>query len=259
MHTMTHATAGASSRPSALSGIALIVKRELATYFGTRAGWVIGALMLVALGILFNTRAVGSSARYSSDVLQQFVYDASGVAMVTAILVSIRLIAEERKSGTLPLLLSSSLTEGQIVFAKYLSAVAFLFILALVSLYIPALVFVRGKVSIGHIFAGYLGLMLLGSAVVAIGTFASAIARSLVVAGAVATAITAVLVLLWTLARIIDGPLGDVVGAMALHDKHFRPFMQGTISLEHVVFYLSVTWFFLVLARMGLESRRWSS
>ncbi len=248
-----------SGRPSAVTGIALIVRRELGTYFGTRSGWIIAALVLMAMGILFNTRAVGSSARYSSDVLSQFIYDASGVAIAAAVLVSIRLIAEERKQGTLALLMNSSLTEGEIVFAKYLSAVVFLELLLLFSLYIPALVFLRGKVSIGHIATGYLGLILLASAVVAIGTFASSIARSQVVAGAVAAAITAVMVLLWTLARIIDGPLGDFVGHMALHDRHFRPFMQGTLSLQHVAFYVSVTAVFLVLARNGLEARRWTS
>ena len=247
------------TRPSAARGIALIVRRELGTYFGTRSGYVIGALMLMAEGLLFNTRAVGSSARYSSDVLSQFLFDASGVVMACAILVSIRLVAEERRSGTLTLLMNSSLTEGEIIFAKYLSAVLFLGILGVISLYIPLLVFVRGKVSVGHIFTGYFGLMLIGSAVVAIGTFASSIARSQVMAGAVAAAVTTVLVVLWMLARIVDGPLGDLVGSLALHDKHFRPFMQGTLSLEHVVFYLSVTAVFLVLARNGLESRRWSS
>lgn len=253
------AMANTRGRPSAASGVALIVRRELGTYFGTPSGWIIAALVLMAEGILFNTRAVGSSARYSSDVLSQFIYDASGVAMAAAILVSIRLIAEERKQGTLALLMNSSLTEGEIVLAKYLSALAFLAVLLGLSLYIPALVFVRGKVSIGHIATGYAGLFLLASAVVAIGTFASSIAKSQVVAGAVASAITAVMVLLWTLARIIDGPLGDLVGHMALHDRHFRPFMQGTLSLQHVLFYVSVSALFLVLARNGLEARRWTS
>jgi ABC-2 type transport system permease protein len=104
-----------------------------------------------------------------------------------------------------------------------------------------------------------LGLYLLGAAVVAIGTFGSAVARSQVVAAVIGGSITVVLLLVWMLARLVDGALGDVIGQLALWDKHFTPFMRGTVSVADILYYLSITTFFLVLARNGLESRRWSS
>lgn len=244
-------------KPSAGAGIALIVKRELATYFGSRSGYVIAALILLVDGILFNVFAVGSTSRYSTDVLSDFFFFSSGVTMIAAILISMRLIAEDRQSGALPLLTTSSLSDGEIVFAKFLSGFAFLAALVAITIYMPLLIFLNGKVSLGHIFAGYVGLLCIGAAATAIGTFGSAIASSQVVAVVVSSAIVVFLLLQWMLARIVDGPLSDVIGYLSFHDKHFRPFMEGTVSLRDVIYYLSVAALFLVLARNSLEGRRW--
>lgn len=251
------ATSGA--RPSARRGLTLIVRRELGVYFGSRGGWLVASLVLLITGILFNAEAVGTGSKFSADVLADFFKDASGVMMVGAILISMRLVAEERQAGTLPLLLNSSLTEGELILAKFLSAWLFLVVIMTVGAYMPLLIFLRGKVSLGHLAAGYLGLYLLGAAVVAIGTFGSAVARSQVVAAVIGGSITVVLLLVWMLARLVDGALGDLIGQLALWDKHFTPFMRGTITAADILYYLSVTAFFLVLARNGLESRRWSS
>lgn len=251
--------AGTTGRPSAASGIARIVRRELSTYLGTRAGWVFIGLTLMFGGVAFNVFAVGKGAQFSADVMGEFFYNFSGVMIAAGYLVSLRSIVEERKSGTLPLLMSSSLTEGEIIIAKYLAQMSFLGIVLLISIYIPALVFIRGKVSFGHIAVGYLGVLLLCSAVVAIGTWASSIAKGWLIAGAVSLVTLALFVLWWQIARAVDGPMRDVLEAMALHNKHFLPFKQGTLSSNHVVFYLSMTVVFLTMARNGLEARRWSS
>ena len=244
-------------RPSALSGIGLIVRRELSTYFRSRSGYVIGALVLLIDGLLFNVFAIGKGEKYSADVLSDFFFFSSGIVMIASVLISMRLIAEERQSGSLPLLTTSSLSDGEIIAAKFLSGFTFLVILTAVTIYMPLLILKNGLVSPGHIFAGYLGLICLGAASTAIGTFGSAIANSQVVAAVIAGAIVVFMLLQWMLARIVEGPLGDLLGYLSLHDKHFRPFMNGTVSLKDVFFYFSVTAFFLVLARNSLEARRW--
>lgn len=244
-------------KPSALAGVKLIVKRELGQYLSTWSGYVIAAAMLLVSGLLFNVHAIGSSPRYSADVLSDLFFDMSGIVLVGSVLIAMRLIAEERANGTLPLLSGSSLTDGQVVIAKYLSAVAFMAGVLLLSLYLPALVVYSGKVSAGHVFAGYLGLMLLASVAVSISVFGSCLVKSQLVAGIIAGVLIVPLLLMWMLARVVEGPLGDVVGYLALHDKHFRPFMDGNVSTSNVVFYLSVTAFFLVLSRNVLEGRRW--
>jgi hypothetical protein len=83
------------------------------------------------------------------------------------------------------------------------------------------------------------------------------VAPSQLVAVIISGAILVVMLLQWMLARVVEGPLGDVIGYLSLHDKHFRPFMNGTISIKDIVFYLCVTVLFLILARNALEGRRW--
>lgn len=245
------------TRPSAFSGMTLIVRREVSWFFRSRTGYLVTALLLLLTGAAFNFLAIGSSAQYSTDVLHSYFYWSSGLVMVLGLIVSMRSLAEERASGSLPLLTTSSLSDGEIVVAKFLAAYTLVFILTVATVYIPLFVFVNGKVSLGHIFAGYVGLFCLGAMATAIGTFGSAVGESQLVALVISAVILVFGLLLWTGARVIDGPLGDVVGYMSLHDKHFKPFQNGTINLKDVVFYLSVSLFFLMLARNSLEGRRW--
>ncbi len=247
----------ARTKPNAARLMMLVVRRELGQYLTTWSGYVILAALLLFLGLLYNIDAVGSTPKYSSDVLSRFFYDCSGCAVATGVLLAMRLIAEERQNGTLPLLTTSSLREGQIVAAKYVSAMVMIGLFTAISVYMPLLVFYNGAVSFGHIFAGYVGVLCIGSAGVAIGMFGSALVRSQLVAAIISLVITVVMLVLWTLARVVDGALGDIIGYLTLHDKHFNPFMEGTITLANLVYYGSVSLVFLVAARNVLESRRW--
>jgi ABC-2 type transport system permease protein len=121
----------------------------------------------------------------------------------------------------------------------------------------PALILVNGKVSLGHVLVGYAGLVLIGSAAIAIGLFGSALARSQVVAIIVSAAILACLLLLWAVARSVDPPLNRFLSALALHHDNFRPFMLGRLELGTVVYYLAMTYFFLLASTKILEARRW--
>ncbi len=245
------------TKPSAARGIFLIVKREFGQYFGTQSGYIISALTLFLSGLFFHAFALGKGAKFSSDVLSDYFYYSSGTTIAAGVFFAMRLIAEERQTGTLALLSTSSLSEGQIILAKFLSAFLVLSMLILVTAYMPLLVFVNGQVSIGHILAGYLGLLLIGAASVSIGLFGSSLVKSQLVALMISGVITVVMLLLWMTSRIVDGRLGDLIAHFALHDKHFRPFMEGTVTVSNIVYYLSVCVLFLVMARNGLEARRW--
>src|SRR5204862_5505784 len=115
--------------------------------------------------LLFNTKVLGGADKRSSEVLKLFFEMSSGVMMVASVAISMRLVAEERQTGTINLLYSSPVRDGEIIAGKYLSALAFLAITLAVTVFMPLLVMVHGKVSFGHIAVGYLGLLLLGSAV----------------------------------------------------------------------------------------------
>src|SRR5262249_11683157 len=106
--------------------ILLIARRELAAYLRSWTGFVIIAAVLAIDGLLFNAYALGGPDKRSSEVLSLFFYFSSGTTMIASIFISMRLVAEERQTGTLALLYSSPVRDGEIIVGKFLSALAFL-------------------------------------------------------------------------------------------------------------------------------------
>ncbi len=235
----------------------LIARRDLAAYLHGVSGYVIIAAVLFIDGLLFNAFALGQGAQYSHEVLENFFYFCSGTTMIASVLLTMRSFAEERASGTLLLLDTSPVNDWQVVMGKYFAAMAMLTVLTLLTLYLPALIFVNGKVSVGHIAVGYLGLLLLGSATTAIGLFASSLFRSQVAAAIVSGVTVALLLLCWLISDITDPPFADVLAYAALYDKHFQPFQTGRLLTSGVVYYISVTFGFLLLSTRVLDGRRW--
>jgi ABC-2 type transport system permease protein len=234
----------------------LIARRELGAYLKTMSGYVIIAGVLLTDGLLFNVFAMGEASRPSAEILTNFFYLSSGSTIICAILLSMRLLAEEQQNKTIVLLFSSPVADWEIVLGKYLSAVAFLAIFLVATFHIPALVLVYGRASLGHIAAGYLGLLLLGSATLAIGTLGSALTSSQVLA-AIGTALMVVaLIVAHLLVKVTEPPLKEVFGGLA-YWLHFQPFEQGMVQLRDVVYFVLATYLALFGATRVLEARRW--
>ncbi len=240
-----------------MTALWLIARRELMAILRSPLGFVVAALVLAADGLLFHTRALGGGEKYSTEVLTQFFFDLSGLTMIASIPLSMRLLAGERQRGTLTLLLTSPIKDYQIILGKFFGALAFLCLLTLLTLYLPALIVIHGKISIGHLCAGYLGTMLLGAACLAIGIFSSALSKSQIIAAFLTAFALMAMVLFWLVAKVTEAPLDDVFMYLALHNIHFETFRTGKIHLRDVVYYLSVCGFFLFAATRVLESRRW--
>ncbi len=239
-----------------MNNVLLIARRELGAYLRTMSGYIIIALMLLIEGLLFNGWAVVGTAKKSSEILGDFLYLSSGIGLIGSIFLSMRLLAEERQTGTIQLLYSSPVTDLEIVLGKFLSGIAYLSLFYLVGLYIPVLVFAYGKVSVGHLAAGYFGLILQGAMCIAIGTFGSSLTRSQVVAAVLNGVLLAAITVAWWIARVTDRPLTDLVGAIAWY-PHFKPFEQGLVHLKHVVYFVLVTYVALFASTRVLEARRW--
>ena len=235
----------------------IIFRRELASYVRSPVGWIIAAAALLVEGILFQAQGL-SRAMLSADVLRMFFFTMSGVTMITAIILSIRLVAEERQSHSIVLLNTSPVSDVSIVIGKFLAALVFLAGILALSIYMPLLIQVNGKISTSQIIVGYLGLFLLGAAYLAIGLFASALTRHQLVAGVVAAGIGVAMVMFYPLAKKLDPPFSTVIGQLDAWWGHFdRGFMVGFLTLENVVYYLALTYFFLLLAVKTMEAKRW--
>jgi len=239
-----------------MRNIGLLVRRELRSYFDTSWGWSILVLVLVLDGLLFNAFALGARERLSSNVLSDFFYFSSGTTMIAGVLLTMRLIAEERQTGTFILLQTAPITDAEIVLGKFFGAFSFLSIITALSAYMPALIFVNGRVSIEQILVGYLGLFSLGAATIAVGTFASAIARNQLLAAVIGACLMVFLLLGWLLGQVIEAPLSGLFSYTAIFDRHFQPFMKGRLNTEGLVYYASVCFGFLMLATRSLQLRR---
>jgi len=236
----------------------LIARRELGAYLRTMGGYVIAAAALFVQGILWNAIALGTDHnRFSTEVLSQFFWVGSGVVMTASVFLSMRLLAEERLTGTIVLLASSPVRERDIVLGKFFSALFFLILITLPSIFMPLLILVNGKLSYGHVAAGYLGLFLLGSASLAIGVLGSALTRSQLIAAIVSGGLLVGMILIFPLGSLTERPLDEVMFALGIWHRHFPPFQAGVIHLRDVVYYLAVTYFALFVSIRILEARRW--
>jgi ABC-2 type transport system permease protein len=240
-----------------MSGALTIYRRELGAYLRSPLGWIIASLVLFINGILFQTMAL-TGEQLSAIVLERFFWSSSGLVMIASVVLSIRLIAEERQTHSLVLLTTSPVRDSAIVAGKFFAALSFLAIMLVLSLYMPLLIKVNGKVSASQIAVGYAGLLLLGSATLSIGMFASSLTRQQLLAGVIGAVMVAVMVMLYPLAKKLDAPLRDVLAELDLWWVHFQNgFMRGIFNLKDVIYYVAMTYFFLLLSVKTLEAKRW--
>lgn len=231
-----------------------IFKREVAAYFLSPIAYVMGAVFLVLSGyffsiLLFATRTASMQGTFGNMAVT-FIFVAPVLTM--------RLLAEERKLGTDELLLTSPVTITSIVVGKYLASVFTYLVFLTVTLIYPAILRHYGSPDMGPIYSGYLGMFLFGAACLAAGTFASALTENQMVAGIVGFGI---LLLFWILgwaSAAVTGPVGQAISMLSIL-KHFDDFQKGIIDLSHTLYYLSFVFVFLFLAVRTIDSRRWSA
>lgn len=235
----------------------IIFQREFYAYVRSPIGYIVAAVVLFVDGILFGVFLGADLELLSGWVLSRFFYFASGMTVIAAVVLSLRLIAEERQMGTHLLLDTSPVRDWEIVLGKFLAGLAFLSAINLATIYMPLLILVNGKIAIGQIAAGYAGLTLIGGAVLAIGLFGSAISRHQLVAAVVTSVITGLFFLLWNLADVVGAPLSRLFAALAIHNRHFAGFEAGIFHLRDIVYYLALTYFFLFVATKVMEAKRW--
>jgi ABC-2 type transport system permease protein len=235
----------------------IIYRRELGTYLRSPYGWVIAAVLLLLFGLLFQGFAM-SGEMLSAYVLERFFYVASGIPLVGGVLLSFRLLSEERQNHSMVLLNTSPVRDSEIVLGKFLAALTFLAIVLALSVYMPILIKVNGKITTAQVVVGYFGMLLLGAATLAIGLFASAMTRQQLIAAVVSAALVVVMCFIHLLGSKVDPPLKDVLEQIDLWWVHYQyGFMKGILNLKDVIFYVAATYFFLLLSIKTLEAKRW--
>ncbi|HET7010080.1 MAG TPA: ABC transporter permease [Anaerolineales bacterium] len=237
----------------------IIAGREFRHYFISPMAYVLAFLLYLILGGLFaiNIYVGMQSGQISPDgrlVLGPMVT----ILIFTTPIVTMRLLAEEQSSGTIELLLTAPVRDGELVVGKWLGALGFMVALTAVTWVYPLILHRMTDPGIdqGTLVAAYLGLVLMVSAILAIGTLVSTFFRSSLAAAGVTLA---VILLLWIIGGFASGVGGanEVTRYLSFVSHYYDNFYRGVIDLKDVVYYLSLTVLSLFLASQVLESRRW--
>lgn len=242
-----------------MSQVLLIAQRELKAYLRSPLGLVIGAAALLGMGIYFIAFALGGTEekRLSAAVLAKTMEGIGGFLAAAGLILAARLVAYEAEHGTLVVMKTAPVTDRAVIVGKFASVMLVLTVIAGISVYMPALIFVNGKVSIGHILVGYLGALLFAGSLTALGLLSSALVKNQIVAIIIAAILALTLLLLWAIAKESDPPISDFLSGLAIHHMRQRAFMTGVLRFENVIYYLAVTFFFLLGATKIMEARRW--
>jgi len=232
----------------------VLARRELAGCFFSPLAYVIGALFLLASGLWFFHRIFIPGNEASLRPL----FEAMATILVFAApLLTMRLLSEEYRSGTIETLMTSPVSDASVVIGKFLGVMAFyVTLLAGTGVYL-ALMAAYGQPDAGVAAMGYLGMVLLGGMFIAVGLFASALTSHQLVAALVGTAILAAGAIMTQLIVAYGGEPWNALAAKLNTMTYFRDFSRGVLDTRGVVFFLSATGLFLFLSVKALESRRW--
>jgi ABC-2 type transport system permease protein len=237
-----------------LKNIAIISGKELSSYLSSPMAYIVAAIFLALSGTFFATYL--ADINYTDTSITGFLNAAQFLILLFAAVLTMRLIAEEKKLGTWEFLLTAPVRDIEIILGKFLGSLVMLTGMLMLTLYYPILLVVLGDPDLGPILTSYLGLFLLGSACLSIGIFSSSITANQIVSAVVAGGIIFALWFLGVTGNMVSGPLGEVLDYLSL-SHHFPDFMRGIIDTRAIVYYLSVTALFLYLAMGSIETGRW--
>ncbi|MEZ5397959.1 MAG: ABC transporter permease [Bryobacterales bacterium] len=234
-----------------------IARRDIASYLQGYSAYLIMAALLFFNGLAFHAWAL-QGARYSSDVLRDCFELCWGFAVATAVLLTMRSVADEHAHGTEVLLRTSVVSDLDIVLGKWLAGFGMVALYVSLTVHMPLLIFVHGKVSVGHLLVGYLGVLMGGAVAAALGVFCSALFRNQLAAGVIAGVLAIFLsIFTWRMADIVDAPFSEVLSYVAIFNQHTAPLLEGRLPLSSLVFHFTLGGLLIWLSTLVLNGRRW--
>lgn len=255
-----------------MSNILAIAHKELRSYFVSPIAYVFigffallyGYFFVVSLNFLVRVSmqaGMGMGGPQTININEYMMRPLLGNTAVIMLLVlpllTMRTYAEEKRSGTVELLLSSPLTEVQIILGKFIGAMTLFTVMLGVTLIHVAILFWYGEPELGPILSGYLGLWLMGGAFISVGLLVSSLTKNQMVAG---MGTFGILLLFWVISWVGDPSSGStmtqVLGYLSILD-HFEDFSKGVIDTKHLTYYVSFIVFGLFLTVRSVDSERW--
>jgi ABC-2 type transport system permease protein len=255
-----------------MSNILAIAQKEVKSYFASPIAYVVIGLWALLYGYFFASilhyfvqqsmqmMQFGGQGPQAMNVNQQLIRPLLQNVLILVLFlmpaVTMRSFSEEKRSGTIELLLTSPVTDVEIVLGKFLGAMALYCVMLAVTLIHIGLLFVYGNPEWKPIVTAYIGLLLMGGCFISVGLFISSLTKNQVVASMTTFA---VFLLLWIITWIgsAAGPMGDKLTQYLSIVEHYEDFGKGVLDSTHFVYYLSFMCFGLFLTTKSVDSERW--
>src|SRR5688500_4028086 len=261
---------GTGRRRCPVNNILAIAQKELKAYFASPIAYVVIGLFALMFGFFYYTllgifieqgmRMMGLQGGPTQNVNDQMIrplfLNASVLLLFVLPMITMRTYSEEKRSGTIELLLTAPLTDVQIIMGKFLGAMALYAAMLAVTMVHVGVLFAFGQPEWIPIATGYLGLLLMGGCFISVGLLISSFTRNQIVA---VMATFAVFLLLWVInwAGPLTGPRTSAVLDYLSITSHLDDFTRGVVDTKHVVYYVSFIAFGLFLTARSVDTERW--
>jgi ABC-2 type transport system permease protein len=248
-----------------------IANKELRSYFASPIAYIIIGLFAILFGwffyvylMFFVDRSMGMGqfggagpVNINQDMIRGVLMNSAVIILFVMPMITMRTYAEEKRSGTIELLLTSPVSDFQIIMGKFLGAMGLYAVMLLVTMIHIGILFIFGSPEWKPLVTAYLGLLLMGGAFISLGLFISSLTKNQIVAGMVTFA---VFLLFWVISWIgsvsSGGTSADVASYLSIID-HYDDFAKGVIDTKHLIYYLSFISFGLYLTAKSVDTERW--
>jgi ABC-2 type transport system permease protein len=251
-----------------VNNILAIAQKELKSYFSTPIAYIVIGFFALLFGyffyvmlVIFNQQSLqlggeGGNVDINQQLIRPLFLNASVILLFVLPLVTMRTYSEEKRSGTIELLLTSPVTDVEIILGKFLGAITLYAAMLAVTVIHVGLLFSYGNPEWKVVVTGYLGLLLMGGCFISVGLLISSLTKNQIVSGMVTFA---VFLLLWVInwpASFVGPQTQSILNYLSITD-HFDDFTKGILDTKHIVYYFSVMAFGLFLTARSVDTERW--
>jgi len=236
-----------------------IASREYKLYFGSPAAYMVSFMLLLVLGIIFYTNVVGAMIQQFPPGIQVVLGPLTTLLLFATPAITMRLLAEEQRLGTMELLLTAPVRDWELVIGKWLGGFLFMLTIIAVTWLYPLFLnqLVDPGIDQGPLVSGYLGIVLFTAALVAIGVAISTLFSNQI---AVYFATLGVYLLLWLISlpsQAAGAGGSELLKYLDISEHFYNTFYRGIIDLSDITYYVSLTALALFLGSVSIETRRW--
>jgi ABC-2 type transport system permease protein len=252
-----------------MNNILAIAHKELKSYFSTPIAYIVIGFFALLFGyffyvmlVIFNQQSLqlggleGGNVDINQQLIRPLFLNASVILLFVLPLVTMRTYSEEKRSGTIELLLTSPVTDVEIIIGKFIGAITLYAAMLAITMIHMALLFSYGNPEWKVVVTGYLGLLLMGGCFISVGLLISSLTKNQIVSGMITFA---VFLLLWVInwpASFAGPRTQNILNYLSITD-HFDDFTKGILDTKHLVYYFSVMAFGLFLTARSVDTERW--